>query len=155
MDLGQVGFVLFGAVVGALGSIVVGVFLQRRDAESRARSAARAVWFEIGINAVAIELARDHGVFTPLTRSSFDRLLPDLAIWLPLDELRLVAGAYQGQAGYEQAWRDASLPATVRRELLSRLADATHDAHDHLAGRAFGTATERAAPAAANQPSRR
>jgi len=152
MDLGQVGFVLFGAVVGALGSVVVGVFLQRRETESRARSAARAVWFEIGINAVAIELARDHGVFTALTRSSFERLLPDLAIWLPLDELRIVAGAYQGQAGYEQAWRDASLPAPVRRELLSRLADATHAAHDRLAGRAFGTATGQSSAAGSDRP---
>lgn len=154
MDLGQVGFVLFGAVVGALGSVAVGVFLQRRESDSRARSAARAVWFEIGINAVAIELARDHGVFTPLTRSSFDRLLPDLAIWLPLDELRLVAGAYQGHAGYEQAWRDTSLPEPVRRQLLARLAEATHGAHDRLAGRAFGSVTDHAADAA-NRPTTR
>jgi len=137
MDVERIGLAVFGAFVGALGWLVVGMFLQRRDAERRARSAARAVWFEIGINAVGIELARDHGVFTALSRSSFDRLLPDLATWLPLDELEVIAGAYQGHAGYEQAWRDTSLPEAVRRALLSRLAEATRDAHDRLAGRAF------------------
>ena len=118
MELGQVGFVLFGAVVAALGSVAVGLFLQRRESHSRARSAARAVWFEIGINAVAIELARDHGVFTALTRSSFDRLLPD----------------------------------PVRRQLLSRLAEAAHAAHDRLAARAFGRDGEPGGSTAAEQP---
>ena len=149
MELGQIAFALFGAAIGATGSIVVGLTLQRRDREARARSAARAVWFEIGINAVSIELARDHGVYSSLSRSSFDRLLPDLAMWLPLDDLKAIAIAYQGHAGYEQASHDATLPEPVRRQLLGRLADVTHHAHDRLAVRAFGSdAAAASAPAA-------
>lgn len=137
MDLERVGLAAFGAIVGAAGWLVVGLFLQRREAERRARSAARAVWFELGINALSVELARDHAVFTPLSRATFDRLLPDLALWLPLGELEIIARAYQGHAGYEQAWRDPALPESVRPEILAGLATAQRKAHDCLAERAF------------------
>ena len=90
-----------------------------------------------GMGHVGIELARDHGVFAPLSRSTFDRLLPDLAIWLPLEDLRAIALAYQGHAGFEQAWHDTTLPQPVRQQLLGRLADVTHQAHDRVAARAF------------------
>ena len=119
VDLSAIGFAVFGAIVGALGSILAGLLLQRREGEARSRAAARAVWFEIGINAVAIDVARDHEVFSALSRSSFDRLLPDLATWLPLDDLQLIALAYQGHAGYEQAWRDTTIPQPVRHQVPS------------------------------------
>ena len=138
MELAQVAFALFGAAIGAAGSIIVGLTLQRRDREARARSAARAVWFEIGINAVAIDIARDHGVYSVLSRSTFDRLLPDLATWLPFDDLRAIALAYQGHPGYEQAWHDTNLPAPVRIQLLGRLGEVTHQAQERVAARAFG-----------------
>jgi len=137
MELGQLASALVGAFLGGIVTLTVGLTLQRRDRGMRARSAARAVWFELGINAVSIELARDHGVFTALSRSTFERLLPDLAIWLPLDDLQAIAFAYQGHAGYEQAWHATDLPAPVRTQLLGRLAEVTHQAHDRIAARAF------------------
>ena len=137
MQVDQLASALVGAFLGGVVTLLVGLTLQRRDRASRARSAARAVWFELGINVVSIELARDHGVFTDLSRSTFERLLPDLATWLPLDDLRAIALAYQGHAGYEQAWHAPDLPAPVRTALLGRLAEVTHQAHARIAARAF------------------
>jgi hypothetical protein len=149
MELGQLASALFGAFLGGVVTLTVGLTLQRRDRAARARSAARAVWFELGINAVGIELARDHGVFAPLARSTFERLLPDLAIWLPLDDLKAIALAYQGHAGFEQAWHDTALPVPVRAQLLGRLAEVTHQAHDRIAARAFDRSDVAVAPAPA------
>jgi len=137
MDLEKVGLALFGAVIGSAGWLVVGLFLQRRDAARRARSAARAVWFELRGNTINVELARDHGQFLPLSRATFERLLPDLAAWLPLPQLETVARPYQGHAGYEQAWRDEDLPGPVRTALLTNLVDVHNLAADTLASRAF------------------
>ncbi len=150
MNLESIGLALFGALVGAAGWLVVGLFLQRRDAMRRARNAARAVWFELRNNTLNVELARDHGHFLPLSRATFDGLLPDLAAWLPLDELEAVARPYQGHAGYEQAWRDDRLPTTVRATLLSNLVEVHEGAAKVLAGRAFDRSTRstRAASAA-------
>jgi hypothetical protein len=150
MELGQLASALVGAFLGGVVTLTVGLTLQRRDRAARARSAARAVWFELGINAVGIELARDHGVFAALSRSTFDRLLPDLAIWLPLDDLKAVALAYQGHAGFEQAWHDTTLPEAVRTQLLGRLAEVTHQAHDRIAARAFGRDDLKSAPVVAD-----
>ena len=138
MDAERVALAAVGAMLGAAGWLVVGLFLQRRDAVRRARSAARAVWFELGINAVTVELARDHGVFSPLSRASFERLLPDLAVGLPLAELAVIARAYEGHPGYEQAWRDPSLPEEIRQQILGNVAGAQRTAHERLARRAFG-----------------
>jgi hypothetical protein len=154
MELGQLASALVGAFLGGVVTLTVGLTLQRRDRAARARSAARAVWFELGINAVAIELARDHGVFSDLSRSTFERLLPDLATWLPLDDLRAVATAYQGHAGFEQARHDSTLPGTVRAQLLGRLAEVTHQAHDRIAARAFGREALAPAPTVADARSR-
>lgn len=150
MTVESIGLALFGAFVGAAGWLVVGLFLQRRDAVRRARSAARAVWFELRNNTLNVELARDHGQFLPLSRTTFDGLLPDLATWLPLDELEAVARPYQGHAGYEQAWRDDRLPTAVRGKLLSNLVEVHEGAANVLAGRAFdrSVAPTRAASAA-------
>lgn len=143
MDLERIGLALFGAVVGAGGWLVVGMYLQRRDVVGRARSAARAVWFELRNNEVNVELARDHAQFLPLARATFDRLLPELAAWFQLEQLEAVARAYQGHAGYEQAWHDERLPEPVRRQVLSSLLEAHRLAADILAGRAFDGASRR------------
>jgi hypothetical protein len=154
MDAEKIGLALFGAVVGATGWLVVGMYLQRRDAGWRARSGARAVWFELGINRVAVDLALDHRVFTPLSRATFERLLPDLAMWLPFEDLEVVARAYQGHAGYEQAWREADLPDAVRDGVLSALATAHAEAHNRIGRRAFGEREQRRREEAAHKRSR-
>jgi hypothetical protein len=150
MDFERLSLALFGAVVGSAGWLVVGMYLQRRDATRRARSGARAVWFEVRNNTLNVELARDHGQFLPLSRVTFERLLPDLAAWLPLQELESVARPYQGHAGYEQAWRDESLPSPVRAAILGGLVDAHRAASDVLAQRAFDRAVR---PAPMSTPS--
>jgi hypothetical protein len=154
MELSQLASALVGAFLGGVVTLTVGLTLQRRDRANRARSAARAVWFELGINAVDIELARDHGVFTALSSSAFERLLPELSTWLPLDDLRAIASAYQGHAGYEQAWHDTTLPAPIRTQLLGRLAEVTHQAHDRIAMRAFARDELQPTPAAAGPAAR-
>src|SRR3712207_10268 len=119
MDAGQLVVPFLGAVLGSTGTLAVGLLLQRRDARSRARSAGRAVWFELRNNAQCVELARDHAQFLPLSRTAFERLLPDLATWLPLTELEVVATPYQGHAGYDQAWH-RSEERRVGKECRSR-----------------------------------
>ena len=138
MDLERLAIGVVGAMVGVLGWLFVGLYIQRRDHAVRARSAARAVYFELELNAVNVDIARDHGQFAPLTRATFDRLLPEVATWLTPTELRLVVSAYQGQAGYDQTAQDGSLPDAVRKAVLVAISDAHHEALRTLEKRAFG-----------------
>jgi hypothetical protein len=129
-----------GAFFGALGWLLVGLYMQRRAAERVARSAARAVYFELSMNAVDVGVAAQHGVFQTLRRSAFDRLLPDLAMWLTADELNTVVTAYMSQAGYDQVQRDERLPSTVRSAVLDRVLAEHRAALDLLRRRAFNAA---------------
>ncbi len=80
---------IIGAFVGVIGWLGVGIYIQRRQFGRQARNAGRAVYFELDVNRVAIEVALAHGSFTPLARSAFDRLLPELAMLLSADDLRV------------------------------------------------------------------
>lgn len=60
----------------------------------QARNAAKAVYFELDVNRAAISVARDHGLFSDLDRSSFERLLPELATLLAAPDLKTVVDAY-------------------------------------------------------------
>ena len=126
-----------GAFFGAAGWLLVGLYMQRRQAERQARNAARAVYFELAMNGIDVGVAADHLVFQPLRRGSFDRLLPELATWLDANELQLIVRAYMSHAGYDQAQRDAQLPAPVRTALLRRVLEQNNAATDLLRRRAF------------------
>jgi hypothetical protein len=101
---------LTGTLVGVIGWLFVGMYIQRRDARRHARNAGRAVYFELGANQLAIFTALEYGMFGPLSRASYDQLLPELATWLPADELQALVLAYLGQGGYAQVSGEASLP---------------------------------------------
>jgi hypothetical protein len=45
----------------------------------------------LGANLLAIFTALEYGMFGPLSRASYDQLLPELATWLPADELQALA----------------------------------------------------------------
>jgi hypothetical protein len=137
VELSQFITALVGAFFGASGWLLVGLYIQRKAADRAARSAARAVYFELAMNEIDIDVAAKHGVFNALRRSSFDRLLPELATWLEPDELESIARAYMSQAGYEQAQRDEKLPAPVRSALLGRVLTEHTQASDSLRRRAF------------------
>jgi len=137
MEPQQILALLVGAFFGAMGWLLVGLYMQRRQAERVARSAARAVYFELTMNAIDVGVASDHGVFQTLRRAAFDRLLPDLASWLTADELNTIVTAYMSQAGYEQAQRDERLPEPVRTALLNRVLAEHKAATDLLRRRAF------------------
>lgn len=137
MELSQFLTALVGAFFGASGWLVVGLFLTRRANERAARNAARAVYFELAMNEIDIDVAARHGVFNTLRRSSFDRLLPELATWLEPDELESIVRAYMSQAGYEQAQRDDKLPAPVKSALVGRVLTEHEQASDLLRRRAF------------------
>ncbi len=117
---------IIGSFVGVMGWLLVGLYIQRRQFMRQARNAAKAVYFELDVNRAAIAVARDHGLFADLDRSSFERLLPELATLLPAPELRAVVDAYMTHAGYRQLSSRADLPADVRRGAL----DAVTGAHD-------------------------
>jgi hypothetical protein len=70
---------LIGAVFGAAGWLLVGLYMQRRQYERQARNAARAVYFELVVNHIDVDVALRHGAFSTLSRASFERLLPELA----------------------------------------------------------------------------
>jgi len=143
MDADRLVTAFIGAFFGAAGWLVVGLFIQRQQVARVARNSARAVYFELAVNAIAVTLARDHGVFQPLARSTFDRLLPELAALLSMDELQTVAQAYMGHAGYDRLQRDPGLPAEVRRTIVSRADEQHRSATAVLMRRAF-SAAERA-----------
>jgi hypothetical protein len=104
------------------------------------------------MNAIDIGVARDHGVFQALRRAAFDRLLPDLAMWLTAEELNTIVSAYMSQAGYDQAQRDERLPEPVRQTLLNRVLGEHRAATDLLRKRAFNAreAARLATPAMAD-----
>jgi hypothetical protein len=128
---------LVGAFFGAAGWLFVGLYLNRKNAERAARNAARAVYFELAMNEIDIDVAAKHGVYNSLRRSSFDRLLPELATWLEPEDLESIARAYMSQAGYEQAQRDDKLPAPVKSALVGRVLNEHKQASALLRKRAF------------------
>jgi hypothetical protein len=137
VELSQFLTALVGAFFGAAGWLFVGLYLNRRANERAARNAARAVYFELAMNEIDIDVAAKHGVFNALRRSSFDRLLPELATWLEPDSLESIVRAYMSQAGYEQAQRDDKLPVPVRAALVGRVQNEHKQASDLLRRKAF------------------
>jgi hypothetical protein len=130
---------LVGAFFGSSGWLLVGMWLQRRQADRQARNAARAVYFELAMNQIDISVAAEHLVFQPLRRASFDRLLPEMATWCTPEHLETVVRAYMSLAGYEQAQRDESLPDGVRRAVLQTVLQQHRAASDLLRRTAFSS----------------
>ncbi|HET8587013.1 MAG TPA: hypothetical protein VFM74_03970 [Candidatus Limnocylindria bacterium] len=139
---------IIGSFVGVTGWLLVGLYIQRRQFMRQARNAAKAVYFELEVNRAAIEVAHDHGLFSDLDRSSFERLLPELATLLAGPQLRSVVSAYMTHAGYRQLASQADLPATVRRSALEKFIQ-EHDAALAALGSCAFTATEARAMAKA------
>lgn len=111
--------------------------MQRRQFGRQAKSAGRAVYFELLLNRMHVVVARDYGSFLPLSRTAFERLLPELATWLPAESLQTIVAAYMGHAGYEQASTERSAPAELRRRALDGI-EATHrSALDALRSKLF------------------
>ncbi|MEO6294508.1 MAG: hypothetical protein ABIP01_03275 [Candidatus Limnocylindria bacterium] len=137
MDLERIILATTGAIVGVFGWLLVGLFINRREYARRARNAGRAVYFELTANQLSVFTALTYGAFGQMSRATFDRLLPELATWLPAAELQSVALAYLGHDGYEQARTDASLPDEVRRMILRGVNDAQLTALDLLRPRIF------------------
>lgn len=152
MTVEQVASALVGAFFGAFGWLLVGIYMQRRANDRQARNAARAVYFELVVNQINIDVALRHAVFQPLGRASFERLLPELATWLRADELETLTRAYMSHAGYQQVQTQSGLPEMVRTELLSRLAREHAASIESIAKRAFSP-TERARLASADATS--
>src|SRR5262245_64374153 len=119
-----------GAFLGAFGWLLVGLYMTRRANERAARSASRAVYFELAMNEIDIDVASTHGVFSPLRRGAFDRLLPELTAWLEPEDMETVTRAYMSHAGYEQVQRDDKLPAPVRAAVLGRVQSEHAEASD-------------------------
>jgi hypothetical protein len=126
-----------GALLGVIGWLLVGMYIQRRLHDRQARDAARAVYFEVGANHLIVFTALEYGSFGPLSRVTFDRLLPELATWLPAAELQALVLTYLGQTGYAQMAEQADLPADVRRAALSALLETCRVAGELLQRRAF------------------
>lgn len=134
---------IVGAIVGVLGWLAVGLYIQRRQFVRQARNAARAVYFEVDVNRLSIDLALRYGSFTPLGRSSFERLLPELATILGVSELRAIAAAYMGHAGYQQISSERDLPRDLRETALHGVLAAHDRALEVLSRAAFSNADAR------------
>jgi hypothetical protein len=128
---------IIGSFVGVMGWLLVGLFIQRRQFMREARNAAKAVYFELDVNLTAVSVARDHGSFVDLDRSSFERLLPELASLLSAEALEMVVGAYMTHAGYRQLSSREDVPADARRPALTAIAQAHERALDILLSAAF------------------
>lgn len=143
---------VIGSFVGVMGWLAVGIYIQRRQFVRQARNAAKAVYFELDVNRSTVVVAREHGLFADLDRSSFERLLPELATLLSAPELRTVVDAYMTHAGYRQLASQDDLSADVRRAALAALADAHLRALSTLQARAFTGSETRALAAQAHRP---
>jgi hypothetical protein len=135
---------IIGSFVGVMGWLVVGIYIQRRQFMRQARNAAKAVYFELDVNRSTVVVARDHGLFADLDRSSFERLLPELATLLTAPELRSVVDAYMTHAGYRQLASQDGLSGDVRRAALAAFGEAHLRALTTLRARAFTAAETRA-----------
>lgn len=135
---------VIGSFVGVMGWLLVGIYIQRRQFVRQARNAAKAVYFELDVNLATISVARDHGLFADLGRSSFERLLPELATLLTASDLRTVVDAYMTHAGYGQLASRDELPEHVRRGALLAFVDAHERALDVLRRKGFTDAEARA-----------
>lgn len=135
---------IIGSFVGVTGWLLVGLYIQRRQFTRQARNAAKAVYFELDVNWATLAVARDHGLFAELDRSSFERLLPELATLLSAPELRLVVDAYMTHAGYRQLGAESAPPAEVRRAALAAFMSAHERALATLRSCAFTDAESRA-----------
>lgn len=139
-----------------MGWLLVGLYIQRRQFMRQARNAAKAVYFELDVNRAALTVALDHGLFSDLDRSSFERLLPELATLLSAADLKAVVDAYMAHAGYRQLASRSDLPADVRRVALTAMAAAHERALATLRVTAFTSAEARAlgGGSASDAPSR-
>lgn len=135
---------IIGSFVGVMGWLAVGIYIQRRQFVRQARNAAKAVYFELDVNRSTVVVAREHGLFADLDRSSFERLLPELATLLSAPELRTVVDAYMTHAGYRQLASQGDLSAEVRRAGLAAFADVHVRALSTLRARAFTSGEMRA-----------
>lgn len=128
---------IIGSFVGVMGWLLVGLYIQRRQFMRQARNAAKAVYFELDVNRSAIGVAHDHGLFADLDRSSFERLLPELATLLAARDLKTVVDAYMTHAGYRQLASRDDLPAEVRHTALTKFIGAHEAALGSLRSCAF------------------
>jgi hypothetical protein len=128
---------IIGSFVGVMGWLLVGLYIQRRQFQRQARNAAKAVYFELDVNRATITVAREHGLLADLDRSSFERLLPELATLLDAQDLQTVVEAYMTHAGYRQLASRRDLPGEVRRAALGAFLDAHAHALDVLRTRGF------------------
>jgi hypothetical protein len=138
---------VIGAVFGSLGWLFVGLYIQGAQFKRQSRNAARAVYIELEMNRLSIALAHEYRSFQPLARSAFERLLPELATWLLAKDLRLIATAYIGHAGYEQARSADDLPSDMRQQALGGVLQAHDAALKRLGELVFTKAELKAAPA--------
>ncbi len=136
-NLGVLVPAIVGGFVGAIGWLFVGLYIQRRQSIRQAKNAARAVYFEIDMNRVVVQVAREYGSYASLSRTSFERLLPELSTWLRPEELQTIVTAYLGHVGYDQANTDSQLPPELRRQALSGILDSQERAQQLLRGRVF------------------
>jgi hypothetical protein len=128
---------IVGAFVGVIGWLFVGLYIQRRLFVRQAKNGARAVYFEIDMNHVSVQVARQYGSFTPLSRTSFDRLLPELATWLQPVQLQTIVTAYMGHAGYEQVCSGNDFPPELRQQALTGILESQENALRLLRAQAF------------------
>lgn len=144
MDWSIVVPAIIGSLVGVMGWLLVGMYIQRRQFHRQARNAAKAVFFELDVNVATITVARDHGVFSDLDRTAFERLLPELATLLSAADLRTVVDAYMTHAGYRQLAASDDLPADVRRSALTTFVEVHRRAIATLRTSAFSAAEAKA-----------
>lgn len=126
-----------GAVVGVIGWLLVGLYIQGRAHDRTARDAARAVYFELAQNRLVVFIAYSYNAFGTLSSSAYERLLPEVSTWLPASELQALVVAYLGHGGYEQAAAETSMPDSVRHAALRELLNAQGTALGLLHKRVF------------------
>jgi hypothetical protein len=137
MQISQLLSALIGACFGSLGWLFVGLYINRRTSMAAARNAARAVYFEVELNRLNVELAVDYSESLPLARSSYEQLLPQLALLLRATDLATVAAAYMAHVGYERLRQRTDVPDDARRAALSGILGAQAQALQRLREVAF------------------
>lgn len=142
MEPSQVVSALIGACFGSLGWLFVGLYINRRTSLQSARNAARAVYFELALNRASLELADTYGELLPLSRSTYEQLLPQLANLLRASDLATIAAAYMTHIGYEQLRQSRDHPHDARKAALAGILAAHREALGRLRAVGFTTAEQ-------------
>ena len=129
-----------GALLGVIGWLFVGMFMQRREHARHARDAGRAVYFELGANHLAVFTALEYGTSGPSAAPPSTPSCPNWRLGCPRPSCRRWRWPTWATAPTTRSLRRPAYLAEARRTALTALAETHRVAVELLRRRVFSPA---------------